>query len=92
MENITPSSAYILLLDLLNISDSDDYKKVADLLEKYPTKNLACFHRHAIIFYAYHDLLNGSMQIEDFLAVGDVTSKRKIQDYTNDLSSIAWVS
>lgn len=91
MDTVKPASAYMLLLDLLHVQDVDKYKYIADMIEKNPDKKIICFHRNALIFDAYYSLLYENMLIEDFLAVGDITSTQKISVHTNTISSIDWV-
>ena len=63
-----------LLLDLLDISDRDNYLKIAKIIEDNHGKNFEIYHQYAPIFTWYINLLNGTITIEDFLKIWDINS------------------
>ncbi|HRX64192.1 MAG TPA: hypothetical protein P5060_03760 [Candidatus Absconditabacterales bacterium] len=64
-----------LLLDLLEIENIQDYKKIAELIQQNPKSKFEFYHKHAFVFEGYKKLLEDKITIEDFTQLGDVNSK-----------------
>lgn len=88
-----------LLLELLRPEDDDfvteEKKKLsaaAKKIEERWDKNLKIAHKVWFIFEAYEDLLNEKITLDEFLATGDITSKRNISENTeSSIQVLNWI-
>ena len=56
------------------------------------TKNLKIAHKVWFIFETYEDLLNEKITLDEFLATGDITSKRNISKSSNSsIKVLDWI-
>lgn len=67
-----------LLLELLDIQNKENYKKVASLIAKNPKAKFEFYYKHSFIFEWYQKLLNWQISKEDFVQLWDFKSKIKI--------------
>lgn len=82
-----------LLIELLRPWDDDftiQEKKnllaAGEKIEKKWKRNLKTFHRFGFLFNAYEELLQEKIWLDEFLAIGDITSTKKLTP--NDQPSI----
>ena len=82
-----------LLIELLRPWDDDftiQEKKnllaAGEKIEKKWKRNLEIFHRFWFLFKAYEELLQEKIWLDEFLAIGDITSTKKLTP--NDQPSI----
>lgn len=70
------SQLFLLLLDLLELPDQDQYGHFPELVENAEKtwKTLQIFHRYGIIFQGYLDFIAWRIQQEVFLGIGDIDS------------------
>ena len=73
-----------LLLDLLNIEQNTNYSKILEIIQKNKDKKIFFYHQYAFIFEWYQKLLNQELSLEEFLQIGDIDSKFKIDSQKID--------
>ena len=86
-----------LLLELLR-PDGDEFmieekKKLSSAwkkIEERGDKGLKIFHRYSFLFLAYEDLLTWKISLDEFLAIWDISSSKKLN--INKESSIDTVN
>lgn len=78
-----------LLLELLDIQNKKNYKKIAVLIEKDPKSNFELYHQYAFVFEWYQKLLNWEITEEEFTQLWDFQSKIKFNP--NKLDSISFL-
>lgn len=75
-----------LLLDLLEIQEPDrsSFAGIGEIISHHTNKELIIQHRMRFIFEAWWDLLHERIDLETFLATGDVISKVSILKIKNE--------
>ncbi|MDR3169747.1 MAG: hypothetical protein LBU27_08690 [Candidatus Peribacteria bacterium] len=69
-----------LLLDLLNLEGEErqSFLAIGQVIAHHMNKQLIIYHRMGFIFQARYDLLLEKISLEEFLAVGDISSTRPL--------------
>ena len=67
-----------ILLELLNIETSESFLSVASLIEQNPEKKLIVHHRLGFVFEWFWELIHDQISLEEFMALGDVSSSRPL--------------
>ena len=69
-----------LLLDLLNFDDEErqSFLAIGKVIAQHTDKKLVIHHRMGFVFEARRDLLLEKITLEEFLAVGDISSMRPL--------------
>lgn len=71
---------FSLLIDLLELENADKYIAVAEKIEKNPQLKLAVYHKIGFIFIWFQKLVNQEIQIEEFVSLWDLNSKKLTND------------
>ncbi|MDR2189960.1 MAG: hypothetical protein LBP53_01930 [Candidatus Peribacteria bacterium] len=67
-----------LLLELLNIEDKEPLLAIGEVIAHQTKRQLVVFHRLGFVFEAWYALLLEKLPLEEFLALGDITSSRTL--------------
>jgi hypothetical protein len=67
-----------LLLDLFNIPEQAPLVAIGEIIAHQTKRKLIVHHRLGFVFQARYDLLLEKISLEEFLAVGDVSSSTKL--------------
>jgi hypothetical protein len=69
-----------LLLDLLNIEENEPLLAIGEVIAHQTKRKLIIHHRLKYVFEARYALLLKQMPLEEFLAIGDISSPRPLWD------------
>ena len=75
----------LLLLNLLEIPATQEYKEIARKIEESPEQKLNMVHKYSFIFEWYQDLINDKITAEEFLSIWDFQSKQYPASLKNSL-------
>jgi hypothetical protein len=67
-----------LLLDLLNIEEKAPLLAIGEVIAHQTKRKLITYHRLGFIFEARYALVLEKIPLEEFLAIGDISSKRPL--------------
>ncbi|MDR2540596.1 MAG: hypothetical protein LBD11_02140 [Candidatus Peribacteria bacterium] len=70
-----------LLLDLLNLEDEErqSFLAIGEVIAHHLNKKLIIYHRMGFIFQARYDVLLEKLPLDEFLAIGDISSSQPLR-------------